>query len=124
MNLHLLGSRSPQVEFLTNLLQIQEIDHETGHRLLDSYVKWHKGHSNMNVVLGNLMGRNLVNELQERVWRGEGLILVCDKPIHSPELVDFLGVSVRPIRGKEREKTYHLTPPVSCAAAARLNWKR
>jgi hypothetical protein len=115
MNLHLLGSRNHQVEFLTNILQIQEIDHETGHRLLDSYVRLHKGHSNVNVVLGNLMGRNLVNELQERVWRGEGLILVCDKPIHSPELVDFLGVNVRPIRGKEREKHITLLPCDLCS---------
>jgi hypothetical protein len=110
-----LGSRSPQVEFLTNLLQVREIDHENGHRLLDSYVRLHKGHSNVNVVLGNLMGRNLANELQERVWRGEGLILVCDKPIQSPELVDFLGVSVRPIGGKEREKHITLLPGELCS---------
>jgi hypothetical protein len=110
MNLHLFGSHSSQVAFLTNLLQSQEIEHETGHRILDSYVKLHKGHSNVNIVLGNLMGRNLANELQERVWRGEGLILVCDKPINSPELVDFLGVSVGPIPGKEREKYITLLP--------------
>jgi hypothetical protein len=69
----------------------------------------------VNVVLGNLMGRNLANELQERVWRGEGLILVCDKPIQSPELVDFLGVSVRPIGGKEREKHITLLPGELCS---------
>ena len=88
------GSRSSQVEFLTNLLQIQEIEYETGHRILDSYLKLHKGHSNVNIVLGNLMGRNLGNELQERVWRGEGLILACDKPINSPELVVYLANKV------------------------------
>jgi hypothetical protein len=115
LNLHLLGSSSPQVKFLTNLLQVQEIDYETGHRLLDSYVRLHKGHTNVNIVLGNLMGRNLANELQERVWRGEGLILVCDKPIHSPGLVDFLGVSVRPIRGKDREKHITLLPGELCS---------
>jgi hypothetical protein len=56
------------------------------------------------------MGRNLANELQERVWRGEGLILVCDKPINSPNLVDFLGVKVIPIKGKDREKHITLLP--------------
>jgi len=56
------------------------------------------------------MGRNLGDEMKERVWRGEGLILVCDKSIHSPELVDFLGVNVHPIKGKDREKHITLLP--------------
>jgi hypothetical protein len=49
----------------------------------------------VNIVLGNEMGRNLQDELKERIWHGEGLILFCDTPAQNPDWKDFLGVTIK-----------------------------
>jgi hypothetical protein len=64
----------------------------------------------VNIVLGNVMGRKLRDELKERVWHGEGLILVCNKPAQNPEWRDFPGVTIKPIPGKTRETVIQLLP--------------
>jgi hypothetical protein len=103
MNLRLFGAHQHPVQFLTGLLQSQSIEYEIGLRFLDSYVKFNKGQANVNIILGNEMGRNIRDELKERVWHGEGLILVCNKPDQNPEWKDFLGVTIKPIHGKIKE---------------------
>jgi uncharacterized membrane protein len=110
MNLHLLGAHQQPVQFLTGLMQSQGIEYEIGLRLLDSYVKFNKGQANVNIVLGNEMGRNLQDELKEKVRHGEGLILFCDKPAQNPEWTDFLGVTIKPIPGKTKETVIQLLP--------------
>ncbi|MGD2092848.1 MAG: CARDB domain-containing protein, partial [Candidatus Aminicenantes bacterium] len=103
------------VDFLIVLLQSQGIEYEVGHGLLGSYVKFQKGQANVNIVLGNAMGRNLRDELKERVWHGEGLILFCDTAAQNPEWKDFLGVTIRPIPGKNRETVIHILPNEFCS---------
>jgi hypothetical protein len=103
------------VDFLTALLQSQGIEYEIGLRLLDSYVKFNKGQANVNIVLGNEMGRKLRDELKERVWHGEGLILFCDKPAQNPEWIDFLGVTIKPVPGKTRETVIQILPNEFCS---------
>ena len=98
------------VDFLTALLQSQGIEYEIGLRLIDSFVKFNKGQANVNIVLGNEIGRKLRDELEERVWHGEGLILVCNKPAQNPEWRDFLGVTIKPIPGKTKETVIQLLP--------------
>jgi hypothetical protein len=97
-------------QFLTGLLQSQGIEYEIGVRLLDSYVKLNKGQANVNIVLGNEMGGNLRDELKEKVFHGEGLILFCDKPAQNPEWIDFLGVTIKPVPGKTRETVVQILP--------------
>jgi len=112
MNLHPLAVNNSQVGFLTAVLQSQGIEHDLSHGILESYVKFHQGHSNVNIVLGssNMVGRMLRDELRERVWRGEGLIFICTNPMNAPDLTDWLGVTVKPISGKERETFIELLP--------------
>jgi hypothetical protein len=98
------------VDFLTTLLQSQGIEYEIGLRLLDSYVKFNKGQANVNIILGNEMGRKPRDELKEKVFHGEGLVLFCDKPAQNPEWKDFLGVTIKPIPGKTRETVIQLLP--------------
>jgi hypothetical protein len=103
------------VDYLTALLQSQGIEYEIGLRLLDSYVKLNKGQANVNIVLGNEMGGNLRDELKEKVFHGEGLILFCDKPAQNPEWIDFLGVTIKPIPGKTRETVIQILPNEFCS---------
>jgi ligand-binding sensor domain-containing protein len=104
------GQSNNPVDYLTALLQSQGIEYEIGVRLLDSYVKLNKGQANVNIVLGNEMGRKLRDEIKEKVWHGEGLILFCDKPTQNPEWIDFLGVTIKPIPGKTRETVIQILP--------------
>jgi ligand-binding sensor domain-containing protein len=115
MILHQLGVQQQPMQFLTGLLQSQGIDYEIGVRLLDSYVKLNKGQANVNIVLGNEMGGNLRDELKEKVFHGEGLILFCDKPAQNPEWIDFLGVTIKPIPGKTRETVVQILPNEFCS---------
>ncbi|MCX6584525.1 MAG: hypothetical protein NT166_30510 [Candidatus Aminicenantes bacterium] len=101
MNLQIPGSADPIV-FLTNLFQSAEIRHEAANGVLESYFQFHKGHANINIVLGHTMGRKLRDELKERVWRGEGLIFVVSNPINAPDMVEWLGVNVSPLNGKNK----------------------
>jgi ligand-binding sensor domain-containing protein len=98
------------VDYLSGLLQSQGIEYEIGVRLIDSYVKFNKGQANVNIILGNEMGQNLRDELKEKVFHGEGLILFCDKPAQNPEWIDFLGVTLKPIPGKTRETVIQILP--------------
>ncbi|MCX6579243.1 MAG: hypothetical protein NT166_03590, partial [Candidatus Aminicenantes bacterium] len=106
MNLQIPGIGSTghldPVVFLNNLFQSAEIQHETAQGILESYFQFHKGHTNINIVFGHTMGRKLRDELKERVWRGEGLIFIVSNPINVPDMVDWLGVSVSPLTGKDR----------------------
>jgi hypothetical protein len=110
MILHRLGAHQQPVQFLTGLLQSQGIEYEIGLRLLDSYVNLNKGQANVNIVLGNEMGRKIRDELKEKVFHGEGLILFCDKPAQNPEWIDFLGVTIKPIPGKTSETVIQILP--------------
>ncbi|MCX6579958.1 MAG: hypothetical protein NT166_07205, partial [Candidatus Aminicenantes bacterium] len=104
MNLQIPGS-AESIVFLTNLLQSAEIQHEVAQGILESYFQFHKGHANINIVLGNTLGRKWRDELKERVWRGEGLIFIVSNPINVPDMVDWLGVNVSPQTGKEKTQT-------------------
>jgi hypothetical protein len=115
MNLRLLGAHQQPMQFLTGLLQSQGIEYEIGLRLLDSYVKFNKGQANVNIVLGNAMGRKLRDELKEKVWHGEGLILFCDKPAQNAGWIDFPGVTIKPIPGKTRETIIQILPNEFCS---------
>jgi hypothetical protein len=115
MNLHRLGGQQQPVQFLSGLLQSQGIEYEVGFRLLDSYVKLNKGQANVNIVLGNEMGRNFRDELKEKIRHGEGLILFCDTPAQNPEWTDFLGVAVKPVPGKTRETVIQILPNEFCS---------
>jgi hypothetical protein len=103
------------VDYLTALLQSQGIEYEIGLRLLDSYVKLNKGQANVNIVLGNEMGGNLRDELKEKIFHGEGLILFCDKPAQNPEWIDFQGVTIKPVPGKTRETVVQILPNEFCS---------
>jgi hypothetical protein len=100
MNLQMPGSgitgNLDPVVFLNNLFQSAEIQHEVAQGVLESYFRFHKGHANINIVLGHTMGRKLRDELKERIWRGEGLIFVANNPINAPDMTEWLGVSVSP----------------------------
>ncbi|MGD2092609.1 MAG: CARDB domain-containing protein, partial [Candidatus Aminicenantes bacterium] len=106
---------TPLQKLLIVLLQSQGIEYEVGHGLLASYVKFHKGQANVNIVLGNEMGRNLRDELKEKVFHGEGLILFYDTPAQNPEWKDFLGVTIKPIPGKTRETVIQILPNAFCS---------
>ena len=110
MNLRLFGANHHQLEFLSGLLQSHGIEYEVSQRVLESYVKFHKGQANVNMVLGNAMGRKLRAELKERVRYGEGLILFCNKPAQNPDWKEFLGVKIKPVPGKTRETVIQLLP--------------
>jgi hypothetical protein len=69
----------------------------------------------VNIVLGNEMGRNLRDELKEKIWHGEGLVLFCDTPAQNPEWIDFLGVAIKPIPGKTRETLIQILPNEFCS---------
>jgi hypothetical protein len=94
---------------------LRGIEYEIGIRLIDSYVKLNKGQANVNIVLGNKMGRNLRDELKEKVFHGEGLILFYDTPAQNPEWKDFLGVTIKPIPGKTRETVIQILPNEFCS---------
>jgi hypothetical protein len=108
-------SKRAPAQFLIGLLQSQGIEYEVGFRLLDSYVKLNKGQANVNIVLGNEMGRNLRDELKEKVFHGEGLILFYDTPAQNPQWKDFLGVTIKPIPGKTRETVIQILPNEFCS---------
>ncbi|MCP4150179.1 MAG: hypothetical protein GY757_20700 [bacterium] len=100
MNTTMGKKRNSQLGLIANLLQYKGIEFETGYRMLDSYVKFHKGHSNIHIPGANPRGWKMRKELKERVWQGEGLILICDKPLHGKDMADFLGVDVKRVKGK------------------------
>jgi hypothetical protein len=106
----------PPQKLLIDLLQSQGIEYEVGFRLLDSYVKLNKSQANVNIVFGNKIGRNLRDELKEKVWHGEGLILFCDTPAQNHEWIDFPGVTIKPIPGKNRETVIRILPNEFCNA--------
>ena len=110
MNLNQADAHQQPLQFLTGLLQSQGIETEVSHRQLNSYVKFQKARANVNIVMGNEMGQKLQEELKERVWHGEGLILLCDKPAQNPEWTDFLGVTIKPAPGKTKETVIQLLP--------------
>ncbi|HLP60817.1 MAG TPA: hypothetical protein VK186_18395, partial [Candidatus Deferrimicrobium sp.] len=101
MNLQTPGNVEP-INFLTNLLQSSQIQTETAAGQTGSYFQFHKGHANINIILGHTLGRKWRDELKERTWRGEGLILIGSNPLNSPDMVEWLGVSVSPLTGKEK----------------------
>ncbi|MCP4156956.1 MAG: hypothetical protein GY757_55095, partial [bacterium] len=92
--------RNSQVGLLAYLLQSKGIKYEIGTHMLDSYLKFHKGHSNIHILTANPGGWKMRNQLKERVWQGEGLILICDRPLHSHDMANFLGVEVKRIKRK------------------------
>jgi hypothetical protein len=110
-----------QVSFLSDLFSSQAIEHERAEGVPDSYLKFHKGLSNINVVFGNLKSRHMDEEMRERVYRGEGLILFCDMPINNPELVEWLGVKVKTLPAKQREQDMEiLATEISTAGSFQL----
>ncbi|HLP59826.1 MAG TPA: hypothetical protein VK186_13385, partial [Candidatus Deferrimicrobium sp.] len=108
MNLNILPSAS--METVATLLQMSNIEYKKGQNLLDSYFQWHNGYSNISVVSGGMMGRLMRDELKERVWRGESVIVLAENPIQSPDMVDFLGVRVKPVPGNSRETLIRFLP--------------
>ena len=104
MNLRFLGIDGTQLGFLINLLQSQDIKYSSGNYILDSYVKFHNIENNVNIAFVGSSFWGMRDELRERVWRGEGLIVIANKTINSQDSVDFLGVKVKNIPKKNREK--------------------
>ncbi|MCP4151965.1 MAG: hypothetical protein GY757_29760, partial [bacterium] len=104
------GSSSSRAAFayIAGLLQAREIENETARRLPETYLKFHKGHANVNILIGRPLGRNFGKELKERVWNGEGLIWVCDRPGNGPGWNEFTGVVVKKVPGKHSETTIRL----------------
>ena len=100
----------PQKLFIVDLLQSQGLEFEIAKGFLDAYVKLHKGQHNISVVLGNEMGHWLSDELKERVFHGEGLIVVFHKPGQNPEWSDLLGVTIKPVTGRTKETKIQLLP--------------
>ncbi|MCP4146393.1 MAG: hypothetical protein GY757_01460 [bacterium] len=93
---------------ITGLLQAEAIQYETAEHIAEAYVKIHKNHSNLNILAGRPRGRLLRDELVERVWQGEGLILFCSQPGHHPDWHDFLGMEIRQAHRNEKEFTIRL----------------
>ena len=85
------------------LLSAANITHRGTLGMEPSYVQMHGNHHNVTVVLGNVKANHMLDELQERVFRGEGLILVCDTPMKDTGSMEFLGMSVAVIPGKKGE---------------------
>ncbi|MCU0286489.1 MAG: hypothetical protein MUF15_08815 [Acidobacteria bacterium] len=97
--MNLDNKNSGDASYIINMLQGLQIQCEAAAGLGDSYFKFHKGHANINVILGHMLGRKWRDELKERVWRGEGLILFCSNPLNAPDLTDWLGVSTKVFGG-------------------------
>jgi hypothetical protein len=116
MDLHSTGrlNRNYRLEYLAGLLQAQGIEFQNGQGSEDSFLKLRQGYSNITVILGNLGGRKLWDELKERVRGGEGLIIVPDKSYNSRDWREFPGVTVKPVPDKQREQTFSLRtlPPL------------
>ncbi|MCP4157839.1 MAG: hypothetical protein GY757_59565 [bacterium] len=105
MNTHHGKKRNSQVGLLANLLQSKGVTYEAGYHLLGSYVKFHKGHSNIHILGANPRGWKMRKELKERIWQGEGLILICDRTLRGHGMADFLGIEVKKVKGnKGKEK--------------------
>ena len=96
--------------YLSGLLRARQIPCETGLNILDSYLRLHKGYGNVTVVAGNFIGRNLRSTLRERVWSGEGLILLLDSGFNQLHWSPFTGVEVRSVPLKDREDSVHILP--------------
>jgi hypothetical protein len=96
--------------FIEEFLQSQGIEFEAGYGIVGSYLKFHKGQANVNILIGNEMNRWMKDELKERVRHGEGLIIICNKPAQDPEFAEFTGVTVKPIPGKQRETAVQILP--------------
>ncbi|HLP44913.1 MAG TPA: CARDB domain-containing protein, partial [Candidatus Kapabacteria bacterium] len=104
MNLQTPGNVE-SINFLSNLLNSSQIQTETAAGQSESYFQFHKGHANINIIWGHTLGRKWRDELKERTWRGEGLILIGSNPLNSPDMVEWLGVNVNPVTGKEKTPT-------------------
>ncbi|HLP61943.1 MAG TPA: hypothetical protein VK186_24080, partial [Candidatus Deferrimicrobium sp.] len=104
MNLQSPGNVEP-INFLTDLLRSSQIQTETAAGQSESYFQFHKGHANINIILSHTLGRKWRDELKERTWRGEGLIFIGSNPLHAPDMVEWLGVNVNPVTGKEKTPT-------------------
>jgi methionine-rich copper-binding protein CopC len=121
MNLNRSQAVLLQSSFLIELFTSQGIEHERAEGVLDAYLKLHKGQGNINVVFGNLESRHIAEEMRERVYRGEGLILFCDTPVNNPEMVELLGVKVESVPGKQREQDMEiLTTEISAPGEFQL----
>ncbi|MDQ1352685.1 MAG: hypothetical protein QG657_2991, partial [Acidobacteriota bacterium] len=110
MNFNLALFNRAQPDFVYAVLNAGRVEYDTGQGIIESYVKWHKNYANMNIVFTGMLGRNIRAELKERVWRGEGLIVVCDNPIQSPDMEEFLGVRIKPVGGNSGETSIRLLP--------------
>jgi hypothetical protein len=97
-----LQSHFDSAAFLSNIFHAAEIEYEVAQGVLESYFQFHKGYANVNIILGSTLGRKWRDELKDRVWRGEGLVLIANNPINAPDMTEWLGVSVSPFNGKNK----------------------
>lgn len=117
MNLHQTGGgntgSATGLQFIIQLLTAYHVNYDTGMGQSDAMVKLHKGYSNITWMLGNLTGQKELDELSQRVWSGDGLIVVRDKADSSQGWSQFLGVKVKQTSAKKRETQLDLLPSSS-----------
>ncbi|MCP5049551.1 MAG: hypothetical protein GY940_20445, partial [bacterium] len=103
MNLYPMASHSVEEEFMSGIFSSLGHEYEIGAKSQDGFIRLHKGHSNITVILGNLTGPTPWKELKERVWSGEGLIVWRYKAFNSDLWTDILGVKTKLIPSGDRE---------------------
>jgi len=102
-----------QAAGLANLLSRLGIANKPALGMEPAYMQMHGNEHNVSVVLGNARGNHILDELQERVFWGEGLILLCDSPLKGNAVADFLGMTVETIPGKKGEtRVQYLDSPL------------
>ena len=79
------------------------IDYVDGGGFFKSNFEYMKGESNVNIIFGRLVERDMLKEIMERVYRGEGLILV-DSGVRDLNMIrEITGVEVRGLKRGEKE---------------------
>jgi hypothetical protein len=97
--------------FIHGLLQSQGLEVRAASGLEPAYIAYHSNETNVTVALaGPLFGLELAAEMKERVWAGEGLILVCSHPLLNPELADWLGVRVEAVPARRGQQVIEVLP--------------
>ena len=95
---------------IKNVLKRENIEYRDSGTIMNSYINYQRGENTISIVCGNLSGMRIKNELRERVFRGEGLILIATNRRDVQWLEDVVGVRLKTIPGKNREKSVVFNP--------------
>jgi hypothetical protein len=106
----LFNTIADQVMFLQQLFSSFTIENEPADNILESGLKIHKIEHNVHIIFGNLLSAGTREELKARVFGGEGLILIVDKPLNNPHVKELTGVRVRNVSKRKGETAVVVKP--------------